>query len=232
MLIHRLLSKVLVTVFLLCGLQLQPQTLFAEHQPSRSINLRHKDGSYIITPEKLIALDELMNSKNRAVLNQIILQIAHLAKQEQQFRLMAQNVDGRATWRLQPTSRRKDMHKHPRSCAFCDIIHDHSKGRIVAENSGALAFLDIKKFSYPRCLIIPKKPILSMGSVTKSDLSAIHEMAKLITSLIKRYPQYKNFSLEMHTGAAGDQTIFHLHWHFKVPKIRIPAHHAFDILNQ
>jgi diadenosine tetraphosphate (Ap4A) HIT family hydrolase len=218
-------------VLLFCGLQTQSQTVFAEHTSGHSINIRQNDGSYIITPRKFISLDELMTAKNRTVLDQIILEIAHLAKQEQQFRLMVQNVDGHATWRLEPTSRKKDMHKHPRSCPFCDIIHDHSKGRIVAENSGALAFLDIKKFSYPRCLIIPKKRIISMGSIRQNDLASIHEMAKLITSLIKKYPQYKNFSLEMHTGAKGDQTVFHLHWHFKVPTMRIPAHHAFELLN-
>lgn len=231
MLLHRFFNKVLITVLLFCNLQTQSQTLFAEHQASHSINLRHQDGSYIITPEKLISLDELMIAKNRAVLDKIILQVAHLAKQEQQFRLMVQNVDGRATWRLEPASRKKNTQKHPRYCAFCDIIHDHSKGRIVGENAGALAFLDIKKFSYPRCLIIPKKRIVGMGSVTQNDLTAIHAMAKLITSLVKKYPQYRNFSLEMHNGAAGDQTIFHLHWHFKVPTMRVPAHHAFELLN-
>jgi diadenosine tetraphosphate (Ap4A) HIT family hydrolase len=203
-----------------------------ESKSTATIKVTQQGENYYIAPQQALTLDQLMQPAHYAILDQIFLHIAEIAQTTPQFCLTVRTQNGNTVWTLAPKSQIKDPAAvHSATCPFCTMISDHSKGRIVAENNGALGFLSRSQYKYPRCLIIPKKPIVSMSSVIADDLDALHEMAALVAGLIKAHPTYKNFELEMHCGAAGYQTVFHLHWHFKVPHINTAADSAFLLLS-
>jgi diadenosine tetraphosphate (Ap4A) HIT family hydrolase len=66
-----------------------------------------------------------------------------------------------------------------------------------------------------------------MGSIEQCDQEAIVGMIQIIRNILTKHPEYKDFELEMHNGRAGGQTVFHLHWHFKVEGNNTPAKTAF-----
>ncbi len=97
----------------------------------------------------------------------------------------------------------------PKPCAFCNL----AAGRVIDENTTAIAIRDGYPVSPGHTLLIPKRHTGSFFVLTeqeRSDILALLDRAKLV--LDKEFkPQ--GFNIGINDGAAAGQTVPHLHVH-------------------
>ena len=97
-------------------------------------------------------------------------------------------------------------------CIFCGIINKEIKSTVVYEDDQILAFNDINPQAPLHVLIIPKKHIEKVSSISESeDILA----GKLITaaSKIAEKKGFKDYRLVFNCGKEAGQEVFHVHLH-------------------
>ncbi len=96
---------------------------------------------------------------------------------------------------------------------FTKIINGELPSDKVFENERILAIKDIYPVAPVHLLIIPKKPIPDLQSVSKEDLSLISEMIEVAQQLAKEFKVEEGYRLITNNGKEAGQEIFHLHFH-------------------
>ncbi|MFI5333189.1 MAG: HIT domain-containing protein [Candidatus Babeliales bacterium] len=100
------------------------------------------------------------------------------------------------------------------SCIFCRIIAREVPAKVVAESDQILVIQDIAPKAPVHYLIIPKKHIKDITSLSESDAfipSYIMLMAKQLASHLSGS---QAFRLLINNGPDAGQSVFHLHAHF------------------
>lgn len=83
----------------------------------------------------------------------------------------------------------------------------------VFENDRIVAFKDIHPVAPVHILIIPKKEIPDLHSVTAEDLALIGEIVVVAQELATRFKITEGYRLLTNNGPLAGQTISHLHFH-------------------
>lgn len=96
---------------------------------------------------------------------------------------------------------------------FTKIIRGELPADKVFENERIVAIKDINPSAPVHILIISKKVIPDLQSVTTEDLPLIGEMVSVAQSLAKRFEITDGYRLLTNNGNSAGQTIFHLHFH-------------------
>ncbi len=96
---------------------------------------------------------------------------------------------------------------------FGKIIAGELPADKVFENERILAFKDIHPVAPIHILIVPKKAIPDLQSVTSEDLPLIGEIIEVAKTLAKRYNITDGYRLLTNNGSLAGQIIFHLHFH-------------------
>jgi len=96
---------------------------------------------------------------------------------------------------------------------FSKIIRRELPADIVFENERIIAIADLYPVAPVHLLIIPKKEIFDLQSVTAEDLPLIAEMMAVAQALAVQFNIPKGYRLITNNGAAAGQVIFHLHFH-------------------
>lgn len=96
---------------------------------------------------------------------------------------------------------------------FAKIIKGELPAEKVFENERILAIKDLYPAAPVHILIIPKKPIHDLCSVTEEDLPLIGECAMVAKKLAEQYGITEGFRFLTNNGPLAGQTIFHLHFH-------------------
>ena len=101
-----------------------------------------------------------------------------------------------------------------KDCLFCKIIKKELPSRIVYEDDNFFAFNDINPVAPIHILIIPKKHIPSVNSLTASDKELIGELF-LVAQKIARAEKATEtgYRLTFNVGENAGQTVEHLHLH-------------------
>ncbi|MEM1283051.1 MAG: histidine triad nucleotide-binding protein [Chlamydiota bacterium] len=99
------------------------------------------------------------------------------------------------------------------STIFSKIVNREIPADIVFENDRILAFKDINPVAPVHLLIIPKKEIPDLQSVTTDDLHLISEMASVAQQLAKEFNVDDGYRLITNNGSPSGQQVFHLHFH-------------------
>ena len=95
-------------------------------------------------------------------------------------------------------------------CLFCNI----SESGCAHENDLAYASYDSYPVSEHHCLIIPKRHIKDYFQLTQDELTACHELIKIIKDEIFTKDQsVKGFNLGTNIGKVSGQSILHCHFH-------------------
>ncbi len=81
------------------------------------------------------------------------------------------------------------------------------------ENDRILAFKDIHPVAPIHILIVPKKEIPDLQSVTSEDLPLISECIEVAQALAKKYHITDGYRLLTNNGSLAGQIVFHLHFH-------------------
>ena len=108
------------------------------------------------------------------------------------------------------------MDKHP-DCIFCKIAAGEIPSRKVYEDDELFAFHDISPWAPVHFLIIPKRHIPSMATLTEADAGLMGRIMTLAPRLAleqgcEPYPQ-GGYRIVINTGEQGGQEVHHLHVH-------------------
>ena len=100
------------------------------------------------------------------------------------------------------------------STIFKQIIDGELPADIVYEDDMCMAFRDINPKAPVHILIIPKKEIVSLATVTEEDVQILGHMM-LITAKIARQEGIEESGYRVVTNINKDagQSVFHIHFH-------------------
>lgn len=96
---------------------------------------------------------------------------------------------------------------------FGKIIKGELSAEKVFENERILAIKDIYPIAPIHILIMPKKAIPDIQSLTPEDYPLLNEIIAVAQELAKEFGIEKGYRLVTNNGTDGGQVIFHLHFH-------------------
>ncbi len=99
------------------------------------------------------------------------------------------------------------------STIFDKIITGEIPSEKVFENERIIAFKDIHPIAPIHILIVPKKQIPDLQSLTIEDHGLIGEIVLVAQDLAKQFGIVSGYRLLTNNGSLAGQTIFHLHFH-------------------
>ncbi len=100
------------------------------------------------------------------------------------------------------------------NCIFCKIIARKVPSKIVYEDSLVIAFEDVNPQAPVHTLVVPKKHLPEIHSMTESDRELVGHLfftAKKIAE--NRGLEAKGYRMVINNGAGAGQTVFHVHLH-------------------
>lgn len=103
----------------------------------------------------------------------------------------------------------------PKPCVFCEIVAGtRQQEGIVYRDDRVVAFLSIGPRNPGHVLIIPAAHAENFLEVPAATMHAMTDTAKKIAEAIKRTDlKMDGFVLQMNTGKAAGQSVFHAHLH-------------------
>ena len=101
------------------------------------------------------------------------------------------------------------------SCLFCKIIAGQIPCLKLAEDSGALAFMDINPLSAGHCLVIPKHHCQKLHELPPECMASVGPMMVRVCAALAP----DNYNVLQNNGAMAHQSVFHVHFHI-IPKLK------------
>lgn len=99
-------------------------------------------------------------------------------------------------------------------CLFCDIAQKRQASDMVFEDSELAAFRDINPKAATHILIVPKRHIESLASVTPDDSALLGRLLRRAQLLAEQEGiDQSGYKVVINTGRHGGQVIDHLHIH-------------------
>ena len=100
-------------------------------------------------------------------------------------------------------------------CIFCKIAQKEIPTQLVYEDEQVAAFRDLEPQAPVHVLVIPKKHVESLLTLTAADKDLVsHILIDVIPQLAKELQvDEKGFRVVANTGDEGGQSVKHLHFH-------------------
>ena len=99
-------------------------------------------------------------------------------------------------------------------CIFCKIVNKEIPAQLVYEDDMVVAFNDINPVAPTHILVIPKKHIKDMVSVTEEDTPLMGHILKTIQKIANdRGMDSEGYRIVNNCRELGGQTVHHLHFH-------------------
>ena len=99
-------------------------------------------------------------------------------------------------------------------CIFCQIVAGKIPSKKVYEDEQVYAFHDISPIAPVHVLVIPKKHLSSVLAIQDEDAELIGKLHVAIGKVAKETGVAESgFRIISNTGAHGQQTVAHLHYH-------------------
>lgn len=100
-----------------------------------------------------------------------------------------------------------------KGCIFCKIITKAIPSKKVLETDSVYVFHDIRPSSQYHVLIVPKKHIKNIETVTQKDMNVLLDMTRAAQKIIKS-KKPKKYKLVFNGGEYLE--VDHLHWHLMI----------------
>ena len=113
-----------------------------------------------------------------------------------------------------------------KQCIFCKIINKEIPGHILFENEYVLAFLDISQTTKGHTLVIPKKHVEDVFSMTEEDMAHVFSVVPKIANALKTTFNADGMNIVNNNKPVAGQTVFHYHVHL-IP--RYTFEDSFDV---
>jgi histidine triad (HIT) family protein len=98
-------------------------------------------------------------------------------------------------------------------CIFCEIIARRATASFVAESDLAIAFLTIGPLREGHALVIPKRHVVEVPDAAARELGAVFALGQEVAIRQRRTLGSHGETLFLASGAAGEQSVFHMHLH-------------------
>ena len=98
-------------------------------------------------------------------------------------------------------------------CVFCKIVDGKIPCKKIFEDDDLLAFLDLYPQRPVHLLVIPKKHITSLATVTSEDTLVLGKMLAKANEIAAGQGSPDGFRVIINTGRVGNQEVPHLHMH-------------------
>ena len=99
-------------------------------------------------------------------------------------------------------------------CLFCRIANKEIPGKIVHEDDQLMAFEDLNPQAPVHILVIPKKHISSLSTVSPTDEGLLGSLLLVVNQLARtRQLTETGFRTVINSGPSAGQTVDHLHIH-------------------
>ncbi len=98
-------------------------------------------------------------------------------------------------------------------CLFCKIASGRLPSRKVFEDDDIFAFHDINPARPVHLLVIPKRHITSLATVTEADAPVLGRILAIAGRLASEQGSPDGFRLIINSGRIGHQEVQHLHAH-------------------
>ncbi|MDR0739924.1 MAG: HIT family protein [Mycoplasmataceae bacterium] len=103
-------------------------------------------------------------------------------------------------------------------CIFCKIVNKEIPAKIIAENKGAIAFLDVNPVSDGHTIIIPKKHFMNLSQCSDEYLADVINLTKIVSKNIQdSFLKPWGINYLSNEGNIAGQEIMHFHIHV-IPK--------------
>ena len=99
------------------------------------------------------------------------------------------------------------------NCLFCSIARGEITSRKVYENDEVFAFHDINPVRPVHILVIPKRHIISLATVSEHDEAVLARMLSIANQLATENGSPDGFRVIINNGRIGQQEVQHLHVH-------------------
>ncbi|MDR1991673.1 MAG: HIT family protein [Mycoplasmataceae bacterium] len=103
-------------------------------------------------------------------------------------------------------------------CIFCKIVNKEIPAKIIAENKGALAFLDIEPISDGHTIVISKK---HYKNLSQCDNETLHDVLDLVKEISQNMQDSSlkpwGINYLSNEGNIAGQVVMHFHMHV-IPK--------------
>ncbi len=96
---------------------------------------------------------------------------------------------------------------------FAKILRDEIPAHRVFEDDVALAFLDIMPQTPGHTLVIPKLAVRGIEDMPENAWGPFMTRVQTVAVAVKKAMEAEGLNLRQYNGAAGGQTVFHLHFH-------------------
>ena len=98
-------------------------------------------------------------------------------------------------------------------CLFCKIVAGKIPAKVVYEDEEILAFNDINPLRPVHVLVIPKKHITSLATVSAEDTQVLGKILAKANEIAASQGSADGFRVIINTGRVGQQEVLHLHAH-------------------
>ena len=98
-------------------------------------------------------------------------------------------------------------------CLFCKIARGEIPSRQVYEDDELFAFHDINPARPVHLLVIPKRHITSLATVSEADAPVLGRMLAVANKLASENGSPDGFRVIINSGRVGGQEVAHLHAH-------------------
>ena len=98
-------------------------------------------------------------------------------------------------------------------CLFCKIARGEIPSRQVYEDDELFAFHDINPARPVHILVIPKRHITSLATVSDADAPVLGRMLAVANKLANENGSPDGFRVIINSGRVGGQEVAHLHAH-------------------
>jgi histidine triad (HIT) family protein len=100
-----------------------------------------------------------------------------------------------------------------KDCLFCKIVRDEIPSRKVYEDDQVIAFHDINPARPMHLLVVPKRHIDSLQTVTAADEPVLGHILAVARKLAEENGSPEGFRVIINSGRIGGQEVPHLHAH-------------------
>jgi len=104
-------------------------------------------------------------------------------------------------------------------CIFCRIVNKEIPAKIVYEDEGNLAFLDIKPANPGHVLVIPKKHYQFLPQMPDDEVAELFKVVKTLTSAVFEATGAEGISIRQRNGSVAGQVVPHVHVHI-IPRFK------------
>jgi histidine triad (HIT) family protein len=100
------------------------------------------------------------------------------------------------------------------NCIFCKIINKKMTAKIVYEDDYAVAFEDVNPQAPVHMLIVPKKHVADIHSITVADREIVGHLFFVARSIaFQKGLEQGGYRMVINNGRDAGQTVFHIHLH-------------------